>query len=163
MPRTHAWHWDFFGRRSTPRSTLSPNARKIKDTSAEGGRYHNKRFVALAVELGLRGPERPANVIGWSDCQITDGARLPYLPDDQIITGGGTTEGEQDGEDGEDQDEDKPEKRGGRRVAVQCACQPKPRKLHLTPKQLEDGPVICGLCSAPFAAPGEDQDHNEEN
>ena len=30
-------------------------ARDIKDTSAEGDRYHNKRFVALAAELGLRG------------------------------------------------------------------------------------------------------------
>ena len=32
--------------------------RGIKDTSAAGNRYHNKRFVALAAELGLRGPGR---------------------------------------------------------------------------------------------------------
>lgn len=37
-------------------------SRGIKDTSAEGNRYHNKRFVALAEELGLRGPDRPENV-----------------------------------------------------------------------------------------------------
>jgi hypothetical protein len=30
--------------------------RGIKDTSAEGNRYHNKRFGALAAELELRGP-----------------------------------------------------------------------------------------------------------
>ena len=67
--------------------------RGIKDTSAEGNRYHNKRFVALAVEMGLRGPDRPEKVIGWSDCRITDetaaayadvisaidSARLPFL------------------------------------------------------------------------------------
>ena len=33
--------------------------RGIKDTSAAGNRYHNKRFVALAAELGLRGPDVP--------------------------------------------------------------------------------------------------------
>ena len=33
--------------------------RGIKDTSAAGNRYHNKRFVALAAELGLRGPDCP--------------------------------------------------------------------------------------------------------
>ncbi len=31
--------------------------RGIKDTSAAGNRYHNKRFVAPAAELGLRGPD----------------------------------------------------------------------------------------------------------
>jgi hypothetical protein len=141
--------------------------RGIKDASAEGNRYHNKRFVALATELGLRGPDRPENVVGWSDCRLTDEtaaayaaaidaidtARLPYLPDGPLVTGGTGEDGQGGGDDGgEGQGEDKPKKRGGRRVAVECACQPKPRKLHLTPKQLEDGPVICGVCSAPFKA-----------
>jgi len=144
--------------------------RGIKDTSAEGNRYHNKRFVALATEMGLRGPGRPEKVIGWSDCRITDetaaayadvinaidSARLPFLLDESLGTGGGEGGGE-DGGDG--QDEGKPKKRGGRRVAVECACQP-PRKLHMTPKQIEDGPVICGVCGTPFEAP-EDDDQAE--
>ena len=33
--------------------------RGIRDTSAEGNRYHNKRFVALATEMGLPGPSGP--------------------------------------------------------------------------------------------------------
>ena len=45
--------------------------RGIKDTSAAGNRYHNKRFVALAAELGLRGPDMPDKVTGWSDCTLT--------------------------------------------------------------------------------------------
>ena len=53
----------------------------------------------------------------------------------------------------------KPKKRGGRRLAVECACEP-PRKLHMTPKQIEDGPVICGVCTEPFEAP-EDSDQDE--
>ena len=149
--------------------------RGIKDTSAEGNRYHNKRFVALATEMGLRGPDRPEKVIGWSDCHITDEtaaayadvinaidtARLPFLLDESLGTGDGE-DGPGGGEDGEDgQGEDKPQKRGGRRVAVECACQP-PRKLHMTPKQIEDGPVICGVCSTPFEAPDDDQAEAEE-
>jgi hypothetical protein len=140
--------------------------RGIKDTSAEGNRYHNKQFVTLAVALGLRGPDRPEKVLGWSNCQITDEtaaayadvigaidtARLPFLLGGPLITGGGG-DGPGGGEDGKDgQDKDRPTKRGGRREAVECACQP-PRKLHLTPKQIEVGPVICGLCHAPFQAP----------
>jgi hypothetical protein len=114
--------------------------------------------------MGLRGPDRPEKVIGWSDCPITDEtaaayadvisaidtARLPFLPGGPFVTSGG-----EDGEDG--QGEDKPKKRGGRRVAVACACQP-PRKLHMTPKQIEDGPVICGVCEAPFEFPGQADD-----
>jgi hypothetical protein len=140
--------------------------RGVKDTSAEGNRYHNKRFVVLAIELGLRGPDRPEKVLGWSSCQVTDEtaaayadvigaidtARLPFLPGGPLVTAGGG-DGPGGGEDGKDgQGEDKPTKRGGRRVAVECACQP-PRKLHMTPKQREDGPVICGLCHAPFELP----------
>jgi hypothetical protein len=141
--------------------------RGIRDTSAEGNRYHNKRFVALATEMGLAGPARPEKVIGWSGCRITDettaayddviaaidSARLPFLPDGRP-DGGGDGGGEDQGDGG---GEDKPKKRGGRRVAVECNCQP-PRKLHMTPKQIEDGPVICGLCRAPFEAPEADDD-----
>ena len=76
--------------------------RGIKDTSAAGNRYHNKRFVALAAELGLRGPDVPDKITGWSDCTLTgqaaydgyadvaaaiDTARLPFL-DDQPGTAG---------------------------------------------------------------------------
>ena len=42
--------------------------RGVRDPSAEGNRIHNKRFVALATEIGLAGPERPGKVIGWSEC-----------------------------------------------------------------------------------------------
>jgi hypothetical protein len=42
--------------------------------------------------------------------------------------------------------------------------QPKPRKLHMTPKQIEDGPVICGLCNAPFEVPEDsDQDKSQRH
>jgi len=83
--------------------------------------------------------------------------QFPFLPDGTQPGGGADGEdgGEDQGNDGED-GETKPKKRGGRRLAVECACQP-PHKLHMTPKQIEDGPVICGLCRAPFEAPEDDE------
>lgn len=92
------------------------HVRGIKDTSSDY-RYHNKRFVKLAEELGLTGPATPANVIGWSDCTITDAAaqryaeviaaldaaRLPYVHDPiAVMLGKGTrptTGGDDEGND----------------------------------------------------------------
>ena len=83
--------------------------RGIKDTSAAGNRYHNKRFVALAAELGLRGPDVPDKVTGWSNCTLTgqaaydayadvvaaiDTARLPFLVDQPGTAGPGGGGGE---------------------------------------------------------------------
>jgi hypothetical protein len=148
--------------------------RGIKDTSAAGNRYHNKRFVALAAELGLRGPDVPDKITGWSHCTLhgqaaydayaavvagIDAARLPFLIDLASPAGPGGG----DGDGGEDQGDDpgKPAKRGGRRTPVECACLPEPRRIQLTPKQIEDGPIICGLCGAPFEPSG-DEGQDEE-
>ena len=101
--------------------------RSIKDTSAQGNRYHNNRFVALAAELGLHGPDSPDKVTGWSGCTLTDAtadryaevtaaidtARLPFLVDQAIPAEPGDGGGEDQGEDGPG----KPRKRGGRRAA----------------------------------------------
>ena len=145
--------------------------RQIKDTSAAGNRYHNKRFALLAAEMGLRPPGKPAPILGFSAATITGetaagyaeviegitAARLPYLtgqPGTPRDTGGGTNGGE-DGDGGEDGG--KTAKRDGRRIAVECGCQP-PRRIQLTPKAIEDGPIICGLCRGTFDPPGADED-----
>jgi hypothetical protein len=143
--------------------------RGIKDTSAAGNRYHNKRFVALAAELGLRGPDVPDKITGWSDCTLTgqaaydgyadvaggiDRARLPFLADLASPARPGRGGG---GDQGDDQT-GTPKKRGGRRIPTECACQPEPRRIQLTPKQIEDGPIVCGLCCAPFEPPEDDED-----
>ena len=137
--------------------------RGIKDTSAAGNRYHNKRFVALATELGLRGPDAPDKITGWSHCTLhgqaaydayadvvagINAARLPFLID--LARPGRPGGGDGPGDGGEDQGDGpgKPAKRGGRRVPVECACQPEPRRLQLTPKQIEDGPIMWA-CAAP--------------
>ena len=58
--------------------------RGIKDTSAAGNRYHNKRFAALAAELGLRSPDTPDKITGWSSCTLTDLAE--YLDLSSVIS-----------------------------------------------------------------------------
>ena len=148
--------------------------RGIKDTSAAGNRYHNKRFVVLATELGLRGPDVPDKITGWSHCTLhgqaaydawaevttaIDAARLPFLID--LASPSRPGGGDGTGDDGQNRGGDgpgQPAKRGGRRVAVECACQPEPRRLQLTPKQIEDGPIMCGLCEAPFELPEDSPD-----
>lgn len=79
-----------------------------------------------------------------------DAARVSFLVD--LASPGRPGGGDGTGDGGEDQGEDgpgQPAKRSGRRVAVECACLPEPRRLQLTPKQIEDGPILCGLCCAP--------------
>ena len=77
-------------------------------------------------------------------------ARLPFLVDPASPgRPGGAGGGEGQSDDGPG----KPVKRGGRRIAAKCACQPEPRRIQLTPKQIEDGPIICSLYCAPFQQP----------
>ena len=111
--------------------------RGIKDTSAAGNRYHNKRFVALAVELGLRGPDSPDKVTGWSSCTLTDEtagsytevtaaidtARLPFLID--LTTPAGPGGGEGGGDQGDD-GPGKPAKRGGHGQPSSAPASPGP-------------------------------------
>lgn len=151
------------------------HARKVKDTSASGNRYHNKRFATIAAELGLCPPAAPAKIIGFSECTLTDAtatryaavieaistASLPYLPAYGI--GAGTAGPGEEGEEetGEAEGEGK---RGGKRQAAECACNP-PRRLQVSPKQLETGAIICGNCEAEFAVPADadPDDHEHEH
>ena len=120
----------------------------------------------------------PNKVTGWSHCTLhgqaaydgyadvvagIDAARLPFLIDLARPDRPGGGDGAGDG--GEDQGDDgpgKPAKRGGRRVAVECTCQPEPRRLQLTPKQIDDGPIMCGLCCAPFEPPEDGAEREDD-
>lgn len=125
---------------------------------SRGGRYHNRRFVELAAELGLTEPGSPHSSIGWSMVTLEDdgaarwastiaridAAALPYL--DRVQIGSSTSGG--DGKGGGRQ--------GARRSAV-CKCE-EPRRLSVTPKQLDVGPLICGLCLTRHLGEGMDLD-----
>lgn len=55
------------------------HARQIVDTSRQG-RYHNRRFVAVAGDVGLAWPlgQHPDLAIGYSSVTITDATRHRY-------------------------------------------------------------------------------------
>lgn len=130
------------------------HTRKIVDCS-RGGRYHNRRFVELAAELGLTAPEKPHASIGWSECTLgdetaalwaptiarIDAAALPYLDGVQVAS-----EGTEKGGKG----------KGGKRRSAVCQCNP-PRRLSITPKQLDSGDILCGVCKEKFA-PADDEE-----
>nr|AAK20155.1 hypothetical protein [Frankia torreyi] len=53
------------------------HVRGIKDTSRSGNRYHNRRYAALATELGLVPPVEPDGR-GWSECTLTAATAVHY-------------------------------------------------------------------------------------
>ena len=146
--------------------------RGIKDTRAAGNRYHNKRFVALAAELGLRGPDVPDKITGWPQCTLTgqgaydayaevatgiDRARLPFLADlaSPARPGGGDSAangGEGQGDDGPGMPAQARRPTGIRRVRLPARGPAHPAHA----QQIEDGPIVCGLCCAPFEVPAKE-------
>lgn len=123
--------------------------RGVKDTSRQG-RWHNRRYAALAEELGLAVAEAPG--VGWSDTTVPDATAAAYTDTvDQLRTalrlyrraepaaGAGA---------------------GGRRssnnpLAALCAC---PRRIRVAPTVLELGPIQCGLCGGEFLPELDDED-----
>jgi hypothetical protein len=117
-------------------------ARGIQDTSRQG-RYHNKRFAALATELGIS--TEHDDRIGWSITSVPDttakryAAQITALAEamtlwrhaDQHITRGGT---------------------GGRSTNLLAACCPCGRSIRIAPSTLAVAPVICTACDGKFEA-----------
>lgn len=147
------------------------SARGIQDTSPPSHRYHNKKFVRIAEELGLTGPSESIPTHGWTDCRITsataaayadviaavEGAQLPYLGAPVAASEDADESGDQEGdEQGEGEDSGKG-KRAGKRFAVECRCE-KPRRLQITPAVFEGGDILCGVCGTAFAAVEQDDD-----
>src|SRR6266540_3434174 len=147
------------------------HVRGVKDTSRQG-KYHNRRYLELAGELGLEWPTdakaHPVN--GFSDVQLTDQARDGYADTiadlDAAITlhldtfrrlglAGGQPDpdaGDQDQGDGETGGEG-----GGKtfnRSKLVCDCYPE-RSIRVSPKQAERGPIVCGICDAEFRPEGD--------
>lgn len=150
------------------------HTRGIQDCSRQN-RYHNKKFVQLATELGLTPPSTPHGTIGFSDTTLTDeaaaawaktiaavdAADLPHLTDFIGAGSAGLPAGGEDG-DGEDEGTGKKPPRSGVRASVVCACNP-PRKLSLSLKQLEIGGVLCALCMGEFEREDGDGESGEED
>lgn len=132
------------------------HTRKIKDCSRQG-RYHNKRFAAIAAELGLTPPVTPHPSIGFSGATLDDegaaqwsstieaidAAALPHLDNFMAGATATPTPTTPTGTEGDDA------AKAGRRFSVICSCLP-PRRLSITPRQYGEAPLICGRCEEVF-------------
>lgn len=132
-------------------------ARDVKDTS-RGGRYHNQRFKATAVEVGLkvqrmdpygwaRTTLRPETIEKYAGSIATIGEhlRIARAIPRRALTGiegrdGGDGTAGVAGEGQEGQTRKTP--------AVECGCG---RKMRMAASVLAKGPVVCGLCETEFA------------
>jgi len=114
------------------------DARTIQDTSRQG-RWHNKRFAALATELGLDPRMDPR--LGWSPCTLRPSTAEEYRPIlDQLAAALSTWRHAE------------PARTSGRAKTsngVSCTCEC-PRKIRVSLSVLEAGPILCGVCDAAF-------------
>jgi len=122
--------------------------RGVKATS-RGGRYHNRRYLALAEELGMCHPGPADKVFGWSHTCLTDATRERYATTIARLQDGITVYLESP----EAAAAQTPKRTGKSRNLLRAACGcPEPRVIRASRKVLESDPVICGRCMAPFTA-----------
>jgi hypothetical protein len=127
------------------------HARGIKDTSRQG-RYHNRRFATLAGELGL--DIRETALIGWSDTGVPEATVEEYQDELNDLRHALTIHRRAEGlpRRGDADDEapggapDRPSSNNGH--SCRCGCG---RRIRVSPTVLAAGPIICSLCSQPFA------------
>ncbi|MFF0145798.1 hypothetical protein ATK36_1073 [Amycolatopsis sulphurea] len=142
--------------------------RDIVDVS--DGRYHNKRFAALAAEVGLRADQ--ADRIGWSATTALPETVATYRAELSTLEAALTVWRHTEQEvavraiapppDIEDPDtpalppvvvapvDGRGAHRGGPNyVAAICRCEP-PRRIRAARSSLELGPITCTLCGDPF-------------
>jgi hypothetical protein len=110
------------------------DARRIPDTS-RGGRYHNRRYAALARELGLEVAR--VGAIGWSATTLPEAAAAyaPVLAElearlvlwrRQEVAGPATSRN---------------------LLVCVCGC---PRRIRVAPSTLAQAPILCAACDLPF-------------
>ena len=144
------------------------STRGIQDTSRQG-RYHNQRFAALGEELGLTITQ--VQGIGWSGTDLAPGTAEAYADEitalgasinayrhseGMVPPGPGAGNGQDDGTDADgDQDEDEAPKKPKNGYSLTCDCA-EPRRIRVSAKTREAGPILCGVCGSEFTEDDED-------
>jgi hypothetical protein len=118
------------------------HVRQVADTSRQV-RYHNRRFPALAEELGLGG-RRAASRVQLHRDHAARGDRPPLCRELEQLRPAFTLYRRREAQ--------APSTRGGRAssnngVACVCAC---PRRIRVARAVLELGPIVCGVCEGTF-------------
>jgi hypothetical protein len=112
-------------------------AREIADTSRDG-RYHNKRYLALAREIGLD-VQRDAHS-GWSTTTLPPATQARYQAAITALEHAITLH----------RLPDPPPRRGRNLPPAICAC---PRRIRVAPRTLAAGEITCQVCHQPFTRP----------
>lgn len=115
--------------------------REIQDTSRQG-RYHNKRFQALAHEVGIE--VEHSKELGYSTTTVPESTQQRYSA--AVSALGAAITAYRRAEFGS--------AAGGRGSsnngrALVCGCG---RKIRASVSVAEAGPIVCGLCDTPFEA-----------
>jgi hypothetical protein len=131
----------------------------VKDAS-RGGRYHNKKFRAMAELVGLDVSVMPPH--GWARTTLTAETAERYADSIERLGSAmrlartidrgaqlGAEGGGEPGDNGRDPDRTAEETRPRPTGAATCGCG---RKMRMAPKVLAAGPVLCGLCGNEFLA-----------
>ncbi|UYG18322.1 hypothetical protein BRM3_14950 (plasmid) [Brachybacterium huguangmaarense] len=121
--------------------------RGIQDTSRQG-RYHNKKFQAIAHEVGIE--VEHSRELGYSTTTVPEaterrystavtalGAAITAYRRAEVAGAAGGRGSSNNG------------------LSLACGCG---RKIRASVSVAEAGPIICGLCEAPFEAPETDTD-----
>ncbi len=111
--------------------------RGVRDTS-RAGRYHNRRYKALAEELGLAVAE--AGPVGWSATSVPDPTAAAYAGVLGELSARLVLWRHR---------EARASQAGGSRNLLACACGC-PRRIRVAPATLDLAPIVCAACGQPF-------------
>jgi hypothetical protein len=133
--------------------------RGIRDTS-RAGRYHNRRFLAVAEELGLVHPDEPHASSGFSLVTTSPDTRRRYRPTIERLQRALKAYSAATETDGGDSFRGPAARHGssggGVRVKAVCDCG---RNVRVVPSVLAQAPILCGKCREPFRIPDAGVEH----
>ena len=124
-------------------------ARKVKDTS-RGNRYHNRRFVELAAELGLQFTGEPDKVLGYSNVTVAPATWETYA--DTVADLGRALAAVRPPV----SERERAKKKSTNNLKAMCPCG---RVIRASKKVLAGADISCAECGHPFRA---DDDENSE-
>lgn len=125
-------------------------ARGVRDTS-RAGRYHNRRFLAIAEELGLEHPDEPHPSSGFSLVGLTPETKRRYRATSERLQRAVRAHLQATRADTKRSFRGPAARHGssggGVRVKAVCDCG---RNVRVVPSVLAQAPITCGACGKPF-------------
>lgn len=125
-------------------------ARGVRDTS-RAGRYHNRRFLAVAEELGLDHAEEPHPSSGFSVVTMNAETRRRYRGTaerlQRALNAHLAATSEETSRSFRGPAARHGSSGGGVRVKAVCDCG---RNVRVVPSVLAQAPIVCGACGTPF-------------